>query len=105
MAGRAEEKRGPGKEEEEGSMNEVSDAAATVLGSLMHRALGLPPGSMVLLALFWCSLTSYANWTIVRRAGYPGCWSFMFYVPCMNVLFLLAFAFGRWPVESPKSAR
>lgn len=74
----------------------------TWVGRAAHVVLDLPPLVFVGVAVAVTGLTLWAHWRIVNRAGYPGCWSLMLLVPCVNVLFVLCFAFSRWPVQGKK---
>ena len=47
------------------------------------------------LAVFW----NYCVWRILSKAGYPG-WAFvLLWVPFVNLLAYLYFAFAKWPVQ------
>lgn len=37
-------------------------------------------------------------WLIVKKAGYNGAWSLLFFVPLVNVVCLWVFALAPWPV-------
>jgi hypothetical protein len=37
------------------------------------------------------------TWRIVRRAGYPGAWSLLSFIPVLNVIMLWVFAYSDWP--------
>jgi hypothetical protein len=38
-------------------------------------------------------------WRIASKAGYPGALSLLMLVPVVNLIVLLIFAFGEWPIE------
>lgn len=38
-------------------------------------------------------------WRILTKAGYSGAWSFLSFIPLLNVIMLWVFAFSRWPNE------
>lgn len=38
-------------------------------------------------------------WRIVSKAGYSGVWSFLSFIPVLNLIMLWVFAFSRWPNE------
>ncbi|QNA90082.1 hypothetical protein G4G28_19150 [Massilia sp. Dwa41.01b] len=38
-------------------------------------------------------------WRILNKAGYSGAWSFLTWVPLVNLVCLWVFAFSSWPVE------
>jgi len=40
-----------------------------------------------------------AIWRIVARAGYPGAWSLLLFIPLVNLVALYVFAFTEWPLE------
>jgi uncharacterized membrane protein YhaH (DUF805 family) len=62
--------------------------------------------AMAGLGLLWfviilCSLVLgiIVNWRIAAKAGYPGAISLLMLVPFANLVLLLIFAFGEWPIE------
>lgn len=87
---------------DEARKKEVKPQLYDLTGKALRDLASMPPGVFVLLALSCVVATLWAHWTIVRRAGYPGCWSLMLLVPCLNLLFLLAFAWSRWPIQGKK---
>ena len=80
----------------------MSPEVYRAVGWLAHRILEVPPPVLLALVVIHICVSLWSHWTIVRRAGYPGCWSLMLLVPCLNVVFLLGFAFIRWPVQGNK---
>ena len=38
-------------------------------------------------------------WRIAKKAGYPGVWSLVLFVPVINVICIYWFAFAEWPLE------
>ena len=44
------------------------------------------------------------NWRIASKAGYPGAYSLLMLIPFVNIVILLIFAFGRWPIEQQLAA-
>jgi len=38
-------------------------------------------------------------WRILTKAGNSGAWSFLSFIPLLNVIMLWVFAFSRWPNE------
>jgi uncharacterized membrane protein YhaH (DUF805 family) len=61
------------------------------------------------LAVFWlvaalmflglCVLMIAVNWRIAAKAGYSGAWSLLMFVPVVNIIMPVMFAFSRWPIE------
>ncbi len=43
-------------------------------------------------------LTVIAWWKIASKAGYSGAWALILFVPFVNIIFFLIFAFSKWPV-------
>lgn len=37
-------------------------------------------------------------WQIVSKAGYPGAWALIAFVPLVNLVFFFVFAFSDWPI-------
>lgn len=50
------------------------------------------------LAIFVLSLI--INWRIASKAGYSGALSLLMLIPLVNLIIVLIFAFGEWPVEA-----
>lgn len=46
-----------------------------------------------------------ALWRIVSKAGYAGAWALLLFVPVVNVIALIAFAFSEWPLERRAGGR
>lgn len=86
----------------EARQKELKPQLYELTGKLLRSLASVPPGVIVTIAVGSVIATLWAHWTIVRRAGYPGCWSLILLVPCVNLLFLLAFAWSRWPIQGKK---
>ena len=80
-------------------MNAYEQQFQHAVRQIVHWAYGLPPLVLVAGAIALTLATFWAHWRIVQRAGYPGCWSLMLLIPCVNLIFLAGFAFSKWPVE------
>jgi len=39
-------------------------------------------------------------WRIAQKAGYNGALSLLMFIPLVNLIILLIFAFGEWPIEA-----
>ncbi|MBS1722002.1 MAG: hypothetical protein JSS66_03225 [Armatimonadetes bacterium] len=74
-----------------------------LIGHAAHWVMGLPSMILAIIGFSLAIMTLVSHWVIVKRAGYAGCWSLMLLVPCVNILFLLGFAFTRWPIEGKRS--
>ena len=86
-------------------MKTLTDEQFRWVGAAVHWLMRLPPMSLGIGFLVLFLVMVWSNWTIVKRAGHPGCLSLMMFVPCLNVLFLLWFAFTKWPVQGAKNAK
>lgn len=91
--------------QEEEVLKGLSNENLRTLGAAGHWLLGLPPLVVFVTVVVLFLATVWSNWVIVKRAGHPGCLSLFAFVPCANVVFLLWFAFTRWPVQGAKKAR
>lgn len=66
-----------------------------------NAALGLLGAGMVVYFLICLVITIVmviAWWKIVSKAGYSGAWSLVMFVPLLNIIMFLVFAFSQWPV-------
>jgi len=52
-----------------------------------------------LILLFVLAIYIVPVWRILTKAGYSGLWSFLSFIPLLNVIMLWVFAFSRWPNE------
>ena len=62
----------------------------------------LPVGAVVglsLLGLVVAVVFFIAYIQIIRRAGYSGWWVLVWFVPVLNFVMLLIFAFKEWPIQ------
>lgn len=80
-------------------MKDLDIEVKRAVGHGLHWFVAQPPWVVGLTMLAYLTLVLWAHWRIVKRAGYPGCWSLMLLVPCVNFIFLAGFAFAKWPVE------
>jgi hypothetical protein len=67
----------------------ASDIAAALgtfalIGAIVYLAI------LVLVIIAW--------WKIASKAGYGGAWALIMFVPFVNFIFFLIFAFSKWPV-------
>jgi uncharacterized membrane protein YhaH (DUF805 family) len=67
-----------------------TEQLAALLGSLSLIILIISLASIVITIIIW--------WTIFSKAGYSGALSLLFLIPIANVVMLLVFAFGKWPI-------
>jgi hypothetical protein len=42
------------------------------------------------------------NWQIARKAGYKPAYSLLMFIPFVNFIVILMFAFSRWPIEEER---
>lgn len=59
--------------------------------------LGGPVGALVVVALGLLFLIPYVF--IIRKAGWSGWWVVVMFVPVVNLVMFLVFAFVEWPVH------
>lgn len=77
--------------------------AACVPAGAMHSACGGPPlgvlvvGGILIVYLAVLVLSIVAWVKIVTKAGYSGWWVLVTFVPVLNFVMMLVFAFSRWP--------
>lgn len=43
-------------------------------------------------------------WKIITKAGRKGVWSFVIFLPVLNIIFLWLFAFSKWPAQNISSS-
>jgi len=43
--------------------------------------------------------TIFVYWKIATKAGYNGALSLLLFVPLVNIVIIIMFAFTRWPIE------
>lgn len=65
---------------------------------------GLGFGELVMMLLVMV-VPFIALWRIVSKAGYAGAWALLLFIPLVNVVALLAFAFSEWPLERRAAGR
>ncbi|HYW11414.1 MAG TPA: hypothetical protein VE871_05635 [Longimicrobium sp.] len=65
---------------------------------------GLGFGELVIL-LFTLIVPLIPAWRIVSKAGYPGAWSLLLFVPVINLIAIFVFAFSEWPLERRATGR
>ncbi len=65
---------------------------------------GLGFGELVMVLLVMV-VPLIAVWRIVSKAGYSGAWALLLFVPLVNVIALLVFAFSEWPLERRTAGR
>lgn len=59
-----------------------------------------PIGSTeLLLILFIMLIWVWPFWKIFQKAGYPGWYFFVVFIPVVNLIALFYFAFAEWPVH------
>jgi hypothetical protein len=64
---------------------------------------GLGFGELLLVTMIGI-VPAIALWRIVAKAGYPGPLALFVFVPLLNVVLLVAFAFSEWPLEREAGA-
>jgi len=68
-----------------------------------NAALGMFAGLWVVWSLICIGvliLTLVINWKIAEKAGYPGAYSLLMLIPLVNLIVLILFAFGEWPITA-----
>jgi hypothetical protein len=75
----------------------------TMLGTTGSDDLGgLGVGVILLLVAFYVALIAFSIYIYVRiihKAGYSGWWVLTMFVPVVNLVVIVMFAFAEWPVE------
>ena len=54
-------------------------------------------GGILAVAIWVIFLVAYVK--IISRAGYSGWWVLVMFVPILNIVMLLVFAFKEWPIQ------
>lgn len=67
--------------------------------------IGVPELFILLCFFFLVPLMIAAWWRIFARTGYPGVLGLSMFVPGINVVVFLWFAFMEWPIEREKRER
>ena len=57
---------------------------------------------LFMLALF--AVMVIAWWKIFKKAGYPAWYAILMFVPFVNLIIFLIFAFGQWPILKGQEA-
>jgi len=55
--------------------------------------------------LFIAALMVLPFWRICEKAGYPGIYALLVFIPVVNLIFLYWFAFADWPISSKDQER
>jgi len=59
---------------------------------------GLSAGSILLFLVIF-ALAALFYWRVAAKAGYPGWYGLGAFVPLLNLLLMVLFAFSEWPIE------
>jgi len=65
-------------------------------------------GPIVSLAILcaWALLHLICFWRIISKAGFSGCWCIFLFIPCLNTIALVWFAFADWPnMKRPRASK
>jgi len=73
------------------SNQDATNAAAAAIAGMGLIGLIFVFGALI--------LSLVINWLIVSKAGYSGALSLLAFVPLVNLIALLIFAFAEWPVQ------
>jgi hypothetical protein len=79
----------------------LADDNSTSMAGPAMGAFFAAYGIFVLIVLI-ISIVIY--WRIASKAGYPGAYSLLMLIPLVNLIVLLIFAFGEWPIERQLAA-
>ena len=71
-----------------------TDTTTTTYNLSVGAAVGLGLLGLVLAVIFFIAYIQ-----IIRRAGYSGWWVLVMFVPVLNVVMLLIFAYKEWPIQ------
>jgi hypothetical protein len=64
-----------------------------------RNSLGAGIGLIIIIWLSAIAFGLYMNWRVARKAGYPGAYSLLLFIPLVNLVVLFYFVFTEWPVE------
>ena len=62
----------------------------------MFGPIGLPE---IILILMICLIFVWPFWKIFQKAGYPGWYFIVLFIPVVSLIALFYFAFAEWPVH------
>jgi hypothetical protein len=62
-----------------------------------YSTAALAVGGLIAIAIWVVFLIAYVK--IISKAGYSGWWVLIMFVPIVNVIMLLVFAFKEWPIQ------
>ena len=71
-----------------------TDTTYTITNLSTGAAIGLFLLGLALVVIFFVAYIQ-----IIRRAGYSGWWVLVWFVPLLNVVMLLIFAYKEWPIQ------
>jgi hypothetical protein len=71
-----------------------TDTTYTVHNLSVGAVVGLSLLGLVIAVIFFVAYIQ-----IIRRAGYSGWWVLVMFVPVLNVVMLLVFAYKEWPIQ------
>jgi hypothetical protein len=74
-----------------------SAVSAPVYDTSNINGAALAVGIVVAIAVWVVFLIAYVK--IISRAGYSGWWVLIIFVPVVNIVMLLVFAFKEWPIQ------
>jgi len=75
--------------------NSTTDPAAAA-GALLAGGMGL---TFVVIALVSIIFSIILYWRVAVKAGYNGLLSLLLFVPLVNFVVIVMFAFSTWPIE------
>ena len=71
-----------------------TDTSYTISNLSPFAAFGLGVVGLLLAVIFFVAYIQ-----IIRRAGYSGWWVLVLFVPLLNIVMLLVFAYKEWPIQ------
>lgn len=71
-------------------LDTTNDLWQMILPWLMYAAIGVLI-SLLISIIIW--------WSIFSKAGYSGARSLLLFIPVVNIIIFLIFAFGEWPIH------
>jgi len=56
----------------------------------------------LIVILFYATIFIIPLWRICQKAGHPGWYSLVVFIPLLNIIALYLLAFTKWPIEREK---
>lgn len=60
-------------------------------------------GFAVVVTLIILAISVVLHWHIATKCGYPGWYGLGMYIPLVNIILVVVFAFSEWPIERERN--